>query len=140
MVRLHAHVHNCLVQPCSRVQRLLSNSFVVFVEYTLQHALKAQPSLSPQIKKVERLCITSYKLMVHCGVLLVFSIRLIQHCPKTSFLCIHLTFLGQPLPELGLSTMIMIPSSTQRPARILNSTVLDLSSSSSVVLLSWRIL
>jgi len=34
------------------------------MEDTLQDALKAQPSLLPQRKAVERLCITSYKMMV----------------------------------------------------------------------------
>jgi len=35
------------------------------MEGTLQDALKAQPSLLPWRKAVERLCITSYKMMVH---------------------------------------------------------------------------
>jgi len=35
------------------------------VEGTLQDALKAQPSLLPRRKAVERLCITLYKMMVH---------------------------------------------------------------------------
>ena len=37
----------------------------LFVEGTLQDALKAQPSLLPQRKAVERLCIMSYEMMVH---------------------------------------------------------------------------
>jgi len=37
------------------------NSFSLFVEDTLQDALKAQSSLLPWRKAVEQLCITSYK-------------------------------------------------------------------------------
>jgi len=37
----------------------------LFVESTLQDALKVQPSLRPGRKAVEQLCITSYKMMVH---------------------------------------------------------------------------
>jgi len=35
------------------------------MEDTLQDALKTQPSLLPWRKAAERLCITSYKMMVH---------------------------------------------------------------------------
>jgi len=37
----------------------------LFVEDTLQDALKAQPSLLPRRKAIERLCITSYRMRVH---------------------------------------------------------------------------
>ena len=52
-----------LLRPCIETYKQLVRS--LFVEDTLQDALKAQPSLLPRRKTVERLCITSYKMMVH---------------------------------------------------------------------------
>ena len=60
LARLHGDIHNCLVQACSRIYRLISNLFVVFSWRILfRMHWKCNPG-SPTEKSI-----TLYKMMVH---------------------------------------------------------------------------
>ena len=65
-VRLHGHIHNCLVEACrcSSVQRPILNLLTKTKEI-LQNALKTESSLLQQRKAVKQLRITSCKMTVH---------------------------------------------------------------------------